>query len=317
MTQKIFVRNLKRILNKTVPLWVILVLIFYSSAGVGLIEYYIMKRNINTLSLELAKRTRSPEELVQILKQEVLPQKGYMLGAVWGDVGKKLIESGAIDKKKYEDLFSSEPQTKDYMKYLKNSSKDHMVINEKNSHFMVNTLWALGLVNKSKILDEGSMKKYANGNVMNFASTGGWSLGSKPTDKLYSSSKLIKLTPEQEEIVKKIASNIYRPCCNNNTEFPDCNHGMAALGYIQLAVSQGLSERKIYKDILSLNSFWFPQNYVDIAAFFDKKGTSLGSVDPKTILSFEYSSAQGAQKIKQSIQSMPGFSTQGAGGCGT
>ena len=153
MTQKIFVRNLKRILNKTVPLWVILVLIFYSSAGVGLIEYYIMKRNINTLSLELAKRTRSPEELVKILKQEVLPQKGYMLGAVWGDVGKKLIESGAIDKKKYEDLFSSEPQTKDYMKYLKNSSKDHMVINEKNSHFMVNTLWALGLVNKSKILD--------------------------------------------------------------------------------------------------------------------------------------------------------------------
>src|SRR3990167_10358310 len=109
MTQKIFVRNLKRILNKTVPLWVILVLIFYSSAGVGLIEYYIMKRNINTLSLELAKRTRSPEELVQILKQEVLPQKGYMLGAVWGDVGKKLIESGQVLQ---DFLFSSQVQAK-------------------------------------------------------------------------------------------------------------------------------------------------------------------------------------------------------------
>lgn len=32
-------------------------------------------------------------------------------------------------------------------------------------------------------------------------------------------------------------------CCGNSTYFPDCNHGAAMLGFIELAVSQGLVER--------------------------------------------------------------------------
>ena len=314
MKRKVFAGKIKRTLSKAVPLWVILVLIFYSSAGVGLIEYYIMKKNINALTLELSKKTRSPEELVQILKQEVLAEKGYTLGVVWSDIGKKLLESGAIDQKKYEDLFSSEPQAKDYMKYLKNSSKDHMVINEKNSRFMVNTLWALGLVNKSPILSEGEMKTYGNKDPMNYASTGGWSLGSKPTSELYSSQEIVKLTLKQQEIVKKIAQNIYRPCCGNPTSFPDCNHGMAALGYIELAVKQGLSEKQIYKDVLALNSFWFPQQYVELAVYFDKQGAKWETIDAKKILAADYSSAQGMQKVRQQVQNIPGFNTSG-GGC--
>ncbi|MDO8487375.1 MAG: hypothetical protein Q7S45_03720 [Candidatus Curtissbacteria bacterium] len=308
-------RQAKKLLSKTIPIWMVTVVLLNSVLATGFIEYYIMKKNFNNALVSLSKTTKSPAELVQILKQQVLPQGGYTLGVRWDDIGKKLLESGVIDKAKYEGLFVNDPEAKNQMKYLSQDLQDNMMINEKNAHFMVNTLWALGLVNKSDVLDKGSMKTYGKGNVMNFASTGGWNLGAKETSQLYSSVEIIKLTPEQQELVKKIAQNIYRPCCGNSTEFPDCNHGMAALGYIELAISQGVPEERIYKDILALNSFWFPQNYVELAAYMQKQGTQWKNVDAKLALSFQYSSAQGAQSIHQAVQDVPGLGSVG-GSCG-
>lgn len=309
-------RKTKKILGKTFPLWMVIVLTIQSSAIIGLAEYYFMKKNFNKQIAALRQTTKNPEELVQILKQEVIPQKGYKLSVKWGDIGQQLLQSGVIDENKYKELLSQDTQAqKEINKHLMSKSNDKMEINEKNSRFMVNTLWALGLVNKSKILDEGLMKTYGDKDPMRYASTGGWELGSKETSELYSSTELIKLTPEQEEIVQKIAENVYRPCCGNHTAFPDCNHGMAALGYIQLAVKQGVSEKQIYKDLLALNSFWFPQNYVDIAMYLNKQGKDWKKLDAKTLLSSQYSSAQAARQIRQSIQNVPGINVQG-GGCG-
>lgn len=308
--------KIKKALSKVIPLWLVLILLVNSIMATGFIEYYIMKRNFNTQLSDLAKTTKNPEELVQILKQKVLPQKGYRLAVRWSDIVKQLLESGIIDKKKYEELFVQDPVAKKEMSHLMDASNDFMTINEGNSRFMVNTLWALGLVNKSKILEEGSMKTYGKGNVMGFASTGGWNLGVKPTSELYSSSEIIKLTPQQQELVKKIAQNVYRPCCNNSTEFPDCNHGMAALGYIELAVSQGVGEKEIYQDLLKLNSFWFPQQYVELAAYFNSQGTNWDKVDAKIALGSQYSSATGSQQTRQKIQNVPGLNIQ-QGGCGT
>lgn len=305
----------RKILKKAIPLWMVAVLIFNSSMAVGFIEFYIMKKNFNNAVLKLSKTTKDPNELVQILKQEALPQKGFTLGVTWGDIGVKLLESGIIDRAKFEEVFKEEPQSKEQMKYLEKGSLDKMTINEKNSHFMVNALWALGLVNKSSVLDSGPMKTYGKGDPMGYASTGGWNLGAKPTAELYSSQALIQLTPEQEALVKKIAENIYRPCCGNSVAFPDCNHGMAALGYIELAVKQGLSEDKIYKDVLALNSFWFPQNYFEMAMMMKKQGTEWTKVDPKLALSSQYSSSQGAARVRQAVQDVPGINVQG-GGCG-
>ena len=223
--------------------------------------------------------------MFQVVKQQVIPQKGFTLGVVWHDIGKQLLDSGVIDQQKYDELFVNDPQEEEAMKYLTSSSKDHMKIDERNSRFMVNTLWAIGLVNKNRLLDEGDMKVEGEGNPMKFSSTGGWNLGAKPTRELYSSTPLISLSFQQAELVKKIAQNVYRPCCNNPTSFPDCNHGMAALGYIELAVSQGLSEREIYKDVLALNSFWFPQTYLEQAIYFQKQAKAWGSIDAKVALS--------------------------------
>jgi hypothetical protein len=303
-----------KVLKKVIPIWLVLFLLINTSLVTGVFEYYIIKRNININLIALAKTTKSPEELAQILKQEVIPQSGYTLAVQWNDIGQQLLDSGIIDKIKFNSLFQNDPQKGQYLPYLDKITSDHMVINEINSQFMVDTLWGFGLVNKSKVLEEGVIATADNGNHMNFASTGGWNLGTKLTSELYSSVNILTLTPEQEDLVNKIARNIYRPCCNNPTSFPDCNHGMAALGYIELAVKQGIPEKRIYKDILALNSFWFPQTYVTMAAYFQKQGTAWKDIDAKTALSAEYSSATGAQKLNQAVQTLPGTGSKG-GGC--
>lgn len=304
---------LKKILTKAIPLWLVVVLLIDGSIATAYIQYYFIKKERNQLLSQISKTTTSQDQLIDILKQQVLPQKGYKTSVMWQDIGKQLVDMGAIDKIKFEQSFAQEPDSKEYLKYLDGSFNEPMQINEKNSRFMVDVLWALGLINKSKILDEGQMQQ----NTGNYASTGGWTLGSKDAMKLYSSQELIKLTPEQQDLIKRIADNVFRPCCNNPTSFPDCNHGMAALGYIELAVKNGLSEQQIYKDLLAFNSFWFPQTYVEIAASFNKQNIKWDKVDAKLALSKDYSSGQGASRVKQSIQDLPGFQIKsGGGGCG-
>jgi len=315
MGTKSLKRKTKKMLSKALPLWMVVLLLLQSSAVVGLIEYYIMQRNFNQALSSLAQTAKTPDQLIQVLKQEVLPQNGYQLGIVWGDIGKQLLDTGVIDKQKYDQLFAQDPGNSKMMKYLNSSSHDHMVINEADSHFIVNTLWGVGLVNKDDILDNGQMKTYGQGNAMNFASTGGWNLGTKPTSELYSSQSLVQLNDKQEALVKEIAANIYRPCCSNSVAFPDCNHGMAVLGYVELAVKQGLPTKKIYQDVLKLNSYWFPQQYVTLATYFNQQKTAWKNVDAKLALSQQYSSAQGSQQILQATQNISGRNTQ-QGGCG-
>ena len=76
-----------------------------------------------------------------------------------------------------------------------------------------------------------------------------------------------KLTPEQQALVDKVSRGIYRPCCNNSTHFPDCNHGMAMLGFLELMASQGVSEQDMWKAALAVNSYWFPDTYINIATY--------------------------------------------------
>lgn len=315
MKTKTFRQKILKIIFKTIPLWMVLMLLLQSSLAVGLIEYYIMQRNFNNSLTALSQTTQNSDQLIQILKQEVLPQKGYQLGVTWQDIGVQLVRSGVIDRQKFEQTFNGEAGSLAMMKYLDVSSHEKMMVNEKNSHFLVNMLWALGLVNKNDILDNGQMKTVGQGDPMNFASTGGWNLGSKPTSEIYSSTALIQLTSAQEDLVKTIASHIYRPCCGNSVAFPDCNHGMAVLGYIELAVKQGVSEKRIYQDILALNSYWFPQQYINLAAYYDREKIDWKHVDPKQVLGVEYSSGQGAARITQAIQNIPGFQGK-SGGCG-
>lgn len=174
-------------------------------------------------------------------------------------------------------------------------------ITRDNSYFLLNFFWAVGLANKSIILDEGDMMKYGGKQgAGNFASTGGWTLSKGDAMNYYSRSALITLTKEQEDRVNLVASNIFRPCCNNSTVFPDCNHGMALLGVLQLMASNDATESQMYEAGKYFNAFWFPGNYYDIALYFkNKEGKSFKDIDAQTLLSKDYSSASGWQSVKQ------------------
>ena len=177
----------------------------------------------------------------------------------WGDMGKKMIEAGVIDKEKFENLYNQRGGlTQADKKLLYGTNNENIMINSENSAIMLNMLWALGLGNKNPILENGPMMDPKYGGAGRFASTGGWTLSQGGAMDHYSMHSFIVLTPEQQLLVERAAKNIYRPCCGNSTYFPDCNHGMAMLGLLELMASQEATEEDMYKIAEEVNAYWFP-----------------------------------------------------------
>ena len=236
------------------------------------------------------------------LFDEINPVKGFNLNVKYGDLGPKMIASGAIDLDKFKEIYDkgSQPLTKEQLEILTKGSDKLINIDRDNSYFLLNFFWAVGLNNKSKVLDEGDIVKYGEGQVGNFASTGGWSLASGDPMNYYSKEALINLNAEQEALVQKVASNIYRPCCNNSTAFPDCNHGMALLGVLQLMAGNGATEDQMFEASKYINAYWFPSNYYDLALYFkNKEGKKFSQVPATIILGKDFSSSSGWQVAKQ------------------
>jgi hypothetical protein len=244
--------------------------------------------------------------------EEVIPKESIVLPIVWGDLGKKMVESGVIDASKFEMLYSRRGELGEYERALLYSANNgQLVINQENAGVVLNLLWAFGLSNKNSILENGPMTDPRYGEAGNFASTGGWTLAMGNPMNHYSQHGFIVLTPSQQALVERVAKTIYRPCCDNATYFPDCNHGMAMLGLLELMASRGASETEMYKVALVVNSFWFPDVYQTIAQFFASQGISWTDIDPKTVLGPEYSSASGYSRILTLVK--PPESTSGPG----
>lgn len=232
--------------------------------------------------------------------EEINPAKGYELEVNYGDIGPKMLKEGVIDLSKFKEVYAQNKQslTGEQLKILTQGANKKIKITRDNSYFLLNFFWAVGLTNKSKILDEGDMVK--SGSPENFASTGGWTLSAGNSMNYYSKTALIPLTPKQEEAVSRVASNIYRPCCDNSTAFPDCNHGMALLGVLQLLSSSGATEARMYEAAKYINAFWFPANYYDLAQYFEiKERKSFKQMSAKTVLGKDYSSATGYMSVKK------------------
>ena len=245
-------------------------------------------------------------------KQESQESTEVVLPVRWGDLGAKMASVGAIDAEKLEALYASRGGlSEEEKKLLYDSDNDFLKITPQNSGFLLNLFWALGLANKNPILETGPMAQY--GDTGNFASTGGWTLAKGgPSTELgagamdhYSRHKFFNLTPEQQKLVERVSKNIYRPCCDNPTHFPDCNHGMAMLGLLELMASQGISEQEMYKAALAVNSYWFPEEYQTIAKYLETGGTAWAEADPKEILGAKYSSASGYQRILSQLPPAP------------
>lgn len=237
------------------------------------------------------------------LFEEINPTNGFEINVSFGDLGPKMIANGVIDKDKFIEVYerSNQTLTAEQLNILTKGSDEKIKIDRENSYFLLNFFWAVGLNNKSKVLDKGDMVNYGGAKgAGNFASTGGWSLARGDAMNYYSKAPLIPLTAVQEEKVNSVASNIFRPCCNNSTAFPDCNHGMALLGVLQLMAGNDASEEEMYRAGKYFNAYWFPGNYYDLALYFkNKEGIKFSDIDAKLLLSSDFSSATGVQNIKK------------------
>ena len=245
----------------------------------------------------------------------ILPSEGIELPIVWSDLGKQMVEKGVIDAEQFEAIYAQRGGLDDEeKKILYSSDNGKIIMTPQNAGFLLNIFWALGLSNKNKILEEGPMADPKYGGAGNFASTGGWTIAKGDAMDHYSKYSLVSLTPEQQLLVESVSQGIYRPCCGNSTYFPDCNHGMAMLGLLELMASRGVSEKEMYRIALKVNSYWFPDTYLTIAKYLlEIKRISFDKADPREILGKEYSSGSGYQAILRQVS--PSESKSG-GSCG-
>ena len=179
----------------------------------------------------------------------------------------------------------------------------------------LNLLWAFGLANKNQILEDGPISNQSYGGPTNMASVGGWTVTTGSVMDHYDKHALVALTPDQQSLVEKIAKGIYRPCCNNSTYFPDCNHGMAMLGLLEYLAAQGATEDQMWNVAVTANMSWFPDQYQTIAQYLKIKGIDIKTVTPQMLLGEEYSSGSGftriAAQVPQNLQQR-----SSGGGCG-
>ena len=290
---------------------------------VGALVYSANARKDVRGKTETAVKTNKTEKIIEDnYEQKVIPEDGVVLPAKWGDLGAKMASVGVIDKIKLEELYAGRGGLNDEEKnLLEGLDNGYLKITPENSGFVLNLLWALGLGNKNEILDNGPMTDKKYGGAGGFASTGGWTLADGDPARNgagamnhYSKHRFIVLTSEQQALVEKVSKGIYRPCCGNSVYFPDCNHGMAMLGLLELMASQGVSEEEMYKAALAVNSYWFPETYLTIAKYLKSQGKDWRAVAPKEILGYNYSSGPGYQKLLEKIKN-PEIKG-GGGGCG-
>jgi hypothetical protein len=252
---------------------------------------------------EVAEATQQ-REMAQLYEQ-VNPKEGYNLSVSYGNLGPRLLESGVIDYDVINALYQERgtPLSEQQVKILKSGSTDEIVITAENANFLLNFFWAVGLANRNSILTEGPMIDNSDGQVERFASTGGWGLASKPVTEFYASIDLIPLTAEQQHHVEEVATGVYRPCCNNPTHFPDCNHGMAMLGLLEWMASKGASVDEMFEAAKYVNAYWFPQQTLEIAMYLQlNQDTDFVDADAKLVVGNTLSSGSGFGVVHEDLQ---------------
>lgn len=263
------------------------------------------------------------------IAQQVNPPEGYTLPVKLGDLGSQLVAAGAIDYQKFVKVYADagQPLTDEQIAILTEDRNQPIAIKSDNAYFLLNFFWAVGLTNQNTILTTGPMMTpsgppsqsggYAqNGqeNIGNFASTGGWTIGSRSPIELYASTALFTFSAEQQRRLEEVAQNVFRPCCDNPTHFPDCNHGMAMLGLLELMASQNATVDERFTAAKHVNAFWYPQQSLEQAvAFKAAKGLDYSEVDARELTSAKFSSGTGFKGMHQWLANN-GLLQQGPGG---
>ncbi len=238
------------------------------------------------------------------------------LPVAWGDLGAQMVTAGVIDKTKFEALYVARGGlTTDEAQLVFGETKGNLVITRDNASLLLNLLWALGLSNENDVLINGPMSDQRYGNAGGFASTGGWTIATGDAMDHFAQHTFVTLTEDEQQRVERVAQNIYRPCCDNSTYFPDCNHGMAMLGLLELMAHQGRTEEEMYATALIVNAYWFPDTYATIEGYFAAQGMAWEQVDPRDALGQNVASASGYARVVASMQERKPGGGSGGGGC--
>lgn len=302
-------------LRKSVKLWWLLIAILTYIVGLAS-GYGIWGRQPAA-----ATNTSSPSAEYAALVEQINPKEGYVLPINFGDLGPQMIAAGVFDRDAFIGVYqkAGQPLTQTQMNMLDGTHDGGVVMNNENAYFLLNYFWALGLSNKNPVLDFGAIQKNGQSGVEGLASTGGWTLATRPIREIFSSSKYFVLTAEQQKRLEEVAAMVYRPCCDNPTHFPDCNHGMAMLGLLELMASQNATLDEMLEAAKYVNAFWYPQQTLEQAVYVLKtEGKAYQDVEAKLIVGQQYSSLSGFKQI-HTILEQNGWLPQapsGGGSCG-
>jgi len=239
----------------------------------------------------------------QRLANKVISPSGYILRLDFGDLWERMLSEGVIDLGKITKIYPEISKVSNMRGSLKDSGGAELRIGQDDAELLLILFWALGLSNKSNILESVLLEEKSS--IANLASTAGWSFSKGSALEHYNKHNFISLNDSEQRLVKLVSTNIFRPCCDNPTSFPDCNHGMAMLGLLELLAFYGADESTIYKSALAANSYWFPNNYVVLAKYFDERGQDWQTLDPKEVLGKKYSSLSGFSAISRQVKMLP------------
>lgn len=252
------------------------------------------------------------------LMLKVTPREGVALDARWGDLLPRLVADGVIDLEKFSAAAArgGHSLTDDQLRLLTAGGDDPIAIDAHSSKFVLNALWAVGLATENKLLTDGPMGQRPDG-AATLASTAGWTLGKEPGPSYLGTLNLLPLKSEHQHVVEEVAHGVYRPCCNNPTSFPDCNHGMAALGLVEIMAYQGATADEIFDALKVFNAYWYPEQYLMLAAYYDRQSTKWDKADPRELLDAEHSAGNGWKQIAAAVQQEDPFliPRSGGGGC--
>jgi hypothetical protein len=226
---------------------------------------------------------------------QAVPAADVKTSVSFVDAIERLISSGVVDPEKLGSYYRTTIGLPDWMQQLFSApSTEPIHLSFKTAPYLLNLLWPLGLSNKAAF---NANSPISGPDLASLASTSGWLFGKQESGAVYfNAAEAVRLTEAQERQVLDVATNVYRPCCDNSTFYQDCNHGSALLGLIELAASQGAPTEEIYRIALAANSYWFPDQYAKTALYLAlSEGRSWMDVPPDLVLGPRFSSLSGWQ----------------------
>ena len=225
---------------------------------------------------------------------------GARLDIVPGSLGPQLLAAGAIEPSRFAQACASSgvPLDAERLRVLGTGSDTPIAFDTSSAHFLLNLFWAVGLANANPVLTRGPMVQNGLSRIASYASTGGWTLATRPVLEVYARLPLVPLTKEQQERLEEVAANVYRPCCDNATDFPDCNHGMAMLGLLTRLAAEDRDVDLLFAAAKVANRYWFPQESGQLARYVEtSRGVQYAQLDAREAGSRALFSASGLRKV--------------------